>query len=54
MVTYLCISMLPLVFACSSVQQVPSAGKDECYPYEHPYSPSNDANLAFSGMIVST
>ncbi|MBA0791725.1 hypothetical protein Gohar_016290 [Gossypium harknessii] len=31
-----------------SVQQVPSAGKDECYPYEHPYSPSNDANLAFS------
>ncbi|KAG8502132.1 hypothetical protein CXB51_000262 [Gossypium anomalum] len=36
-----------------SVQQVPSAGKDECYPYEDPYSPSNDANLAFSGILVT-
>ncbi|KAB2043497.1 hypothetical protein ES319_D01G021700v1 [Gossypium barbadense] len=35
-----------------SVQQVPSAGKDECYPYEHAYSPSNDANLAFSVTAV--
>lgn len=53
-IIYVFLKSTLLFSACSSVQQLPSGEKVECCSYEHPRSPSNDATLAFSGMVVVT